>query len=92
MKALISREQKNILELNRSKLGVLVGFLTRQCHLEGHVTKAGLKHNRDCRYFLAKDENREHPIAAIIDNGEISPLKPTQLLQFVNALRLDGVL
>lgn len=69
------------------------------------MRRIDLKHNSDCRYRRAEDENPEYLISkcttiavirvshfgkAITDEGEMPFLKASQLLQFLKTLNLTS--
>lgn len=52
-----------MLELNRSELRVLVGFLTEDGLLGEYMTRIALKHNSDCKFCGAEDDYLKHLIS-----------------------------
>lgn len=96
-----------MLELNRNRPRVLTGFLIGHCYLGKHMPRIGLKQNSDRKFFGVEDESAKHLTSnspaireidakylgkGVIDEREIRSLKPSKLLQFINALRVDGEL
>lgn len=51
------------IQLNSNKLRVFEGFLTYHCHHGGYMTSIGSKHNSDCSFCGAENENLEHLIS-----------------------------
>lgn len=76
-----------MIELCGNKRRVLVGFLTRHCHLEEHLSRVGVKHNSGYWFGRVVDKNLEHLILnctairasffgkAVIDERKMSCLK-----------------
>jgi len=72
--------------------------------LRGHLKRVGLGNHGDCKFSGDEKETPEHLLcecdalsnirtnlfgSSIINDGEISSLKPTQLLAFIKALKLE---
>jgi hypothetical protein len=55
-----ARRTKDLLKLNRDQLRRVVGLLTGQCHLKGHLFKLGLTNDPICERFLEEDESATH--------------------------------
>jgi len=72
--------------------------------IENPILLVGLRNHGDCRFCGDEKETPEHLLcesdavsnirtnlfgSSIINDGEISSLKPTQLMTFINALKLE---
>lgn len=65
-----------MLELGR----ICMWLFPRHCHLINHMAKISVEQNS------AYGEEMKY----VVDEGKLSFLKPSRLLQFIKALRLDG--
>jgi hypothetical protein len=52
-----ARITKDLLELNRDQLRLIVGLFTGHCHLKGHLLKLRLTDDRTCERCLEKAES-----------------------------------
>lgn len=68
---------KVMLEVIRSRLRGLTGFLTRHCQLGKYMARIGLKNNSHWRFCAVEDESIEIKL---------------HVLQFIKDVRLDGEL
>jgi hypothetical protein len=56
----LCRRTKDLLKLNRYKLGWVVGLFTGHWHLKGHPFKQGLTDDPTCERCLEEDESATH--------------------------------
>jgi hypothetical protein len=56
----LCQRSKHLLKLNRDQLKWIVGLLTGQCHLKGHLYKLGLTGDPTCERCLEEDASATH--------------------------------
>lgn len=101
------KNSKALVNLSKTKLRILTGFMTGHCHLREHRRKLLLERSSECRFCGEEEETPEHLLTVceavarsrathlgdyVVLEGDIPSLTPYQLLSFIKAIGLDEVL
>ena len=98
---------KKFLDLSKNHLHLLTGFLTGHCRLKKHMLRIGVTDTDECRFCGEEEETPIHLVTECLAiaslrkeclgletcrSEELASLKPSQILDLIRSLELEGEL